>query len=394
MRALSWLFCCLTLQGCSTSEAAPQAGPQAAPVGVVEVLVRDVVLWDDFTGRVESPHDVAIQPRVSGYVEKIPRKEGVDVKDGDLLFLIDPRPFRAELEQARANVQRSKTEVALTQNEARRAVKLLAENVITREDHDSRIAAAAQAKADLRAAEAARDVAELNLGFTEVRAPLDGRISRALVSVGDFVTGGVPSATTLTTLVSTDPIYVYFDCDEQTFLRYGDAARRGAAPSPRKEKLTALVARATDEGFPFRGTVDFVDNRVAVDTGTIRLRVVLRNADHALTPGLFARVRLQGRGMARTLLVDEKSVLTDQDRKYVYIAKDGKATRRDVELGRSVGRFRMVEKGLAEGDRVIVSGVQRVRPDMPIAPRLIHVTDPDAPTKDGAPPAGPGEPAR
>jgi multidrug efflux system membrane fusion protein len=245
---------------------------------------------------------------------------------------------------------------------------------------------------------ASRRVATLNLEFTQVRAPLDGRISRALVSVGDYVTGGSSSSTKLTTLVSQDPVYVYFDCDEQTYLRYGDNARAGTGPNARSDKLTALVARATDEGFPYRGVVDFVDNRIAVDTGTIRLRVVLQNAEHVFTPGLFVRVRLQGRGTARSLLVDEKAVLTDQDRKYVYVAKEGHATRRDIKLGRSVGRFRMVDEGLVEGDQVVVSGVQRLRPDMPIAARVIPVIDPDQQpppqNETGHPPSAPAEPPR
>lgn len=395
MRALSGILCVLALGACSTSEAAPPADAQAPPVGVIPVLVRDVVLWDDFTGRVESPHAVNVQPRVSGYVERIPAREGVEVNQGDLLFVIDPRPFRAELAQARANVQRAKTQVTLTRNEARRGVVLKAEKVITGEEYETRQANAAQAEADLKASEGALDIAELNLQFTEVRAPLAGRIGRSLVTVGDFVTGGTPSSTTLTTLVTEEPIWVYFECDEQTFLEYDDRARRGEGPRARDQNLTALVARATDEGFPFRGRVDFVDNQVDPSTGTIRLRVVLPNAERAFTPGLYARVRLQGRGTARSLLVDEKSILSDQDRKYVYVEKDGRAKRRDVEVGRAVGRFRIVEKGLAKGDRVIARGVQRVRPDMPVAPELIVVSDPSETKAEGAPtPPAPAEPGR
>ncbi len=393
MRALSLIVAllpgCLWLTACSVSEAAPEAGgaaPPPTPVGVVEVLARDLVPWDDFTGRVESPHDVSVYARVSGYLQSIPRNEGAEVKRGDVLFTIDPRPFRAELLQAESEVARARAQLGLAEREAKRATPLLAEKVITHEDYDTRIAAAAQAKAELHAATAAREVAQLNLTYTEVRAPLDGRISRAIVSLGDYVTGS-PVPTLLTTLVSLDPIYVYFDCDEQTYLRYGGKPR---SPGPRRSEtgLSALVARAGDEGFPYGGVVDFVDNRVEAATGTMRMRARLANPDRTLTPGLFARVRLLGRDKARTLLVDGKAVLTDQDRKYVYVVRDGRATRRIVKLGRTLGHYSVIADGLAEGDQVIVSGLGRVRPDMPVKPEPLTPSEEFAdPGAQGAPPS-------
>jgi multidrug efflux system membrane fusion protein len=309
------------------------------------------------------------------------------VKRGEVLFVIDPRPYRAELLQAEADVARALAQLDLAKREAKRGLPLLAEKVITAEEYDTRVSAAAQAKAELHAAKAAREIARLNLNYTEVRAPLDGRISRAIISLGDYVTGS-PVPTLLTTLVSLDPIYVYFDCDEQTFLRYGGKVHQGA-PQGEELGLSALVARANDEGFPFRGVVDFVDNRVEAATGTMRMRARLANGDRALTPGLFARVRLLGRDKVRTLIVDGKSVLTDQDRKYVYVVKDGRTARRNVKLGRTLRHYVIVTEGLAEGERVVVSGLAKVRPDMPVTPQLVTPNSDDAPDVEGKEPPVP-----
>ncbi len=387
---------CLWLAACSVSEAAPETGPGAPPppppVGVVEVFARDLAPWNDFTGRVESPNDVSVYARISGYVQRIPRKEGAEVKRGDVLFVIDPRPYRAELLQAEADVARARAQLELAKREAKRATPLLAEQVITHEEYDTRISAAAQAKAELHAANAAREIAELNLTYTEVRAPLDGRISRAIISLGDYVTGS-PVPTLLTTLVSLDPIYVYFDCNEDTFLRYGGKVRPGVDPQREEAGLEALVARANDEGFPFSGVVDFVDNRVEAATGTVRMRARLDNADRSFTPGLFARVRLIGRDKVRTIIVDGKTVLTDQDRKYVYVVKDGRAVRRNVKLGRTLRHYVVVTEGLAEGERVVVSGLGKIRPDMPVTPKLVAPTSDEAPDAAGKTPPEPAPPA-
>ena len=352
-------------------EAAPEPGPgtQMPPpaVEVVPVFARELAPWDDFNGRVESPHDVRVFARVPGYVKSIPSQEGVEVKQGDLLFVIDPRPYQAELAQAEANVGRARAKLDLAKRDVKRAAILLRRDAITQEDYDTRQSDSAQAKAELHAAEAARELAQLNLSYTEVRAPLDGRISRAVVSLGDFVTGA-PTPTLLTTLVSLDPIYVYFDCDEETYLRHVGKNPPGALGST-QEGLRVLVARAGDDGFPFTGVVDFVDNRVEQTTGTVRMRARLDNADRALSPGLYASVRLLGRSKVRTLIVDGKAVLTDQDRKYVYVVKDGRAQRRNVKLGRALERYRIVSEGLTEGEPVIVSGLAKVRPDVPVSAR-------------------------
>ena len=224
----------------------------------------------------------------------------------------------------------------------------------------------------MQAAQAALDAARLNLEFTRVRAPIDGRAGRAMVTAGNLVTAG-DSASVLTTLVSLDTVHVYFDADEGTFLRYARMARTGERPSERDQALPVKVALSGEEGFPHEGKVDFLDNQVARSTGTIRVRALLDNRDRQFTPGLFARVRLLGSGEFDALLIDDKAVLTDQDRKYVYVVdKDGKAQRRDVELGRSAEGLRIVEAGLAPGDRVIVDGVQKVfMPGMPVQARAV-----------------------
>ncbi len=227
------------------------------------------------------------------------------------------------------------------------------------------------------------DSARLNLEWTQVRAPINGRAGRALVTAGNLVTAG-DSASVLTTLVSLDKVHVHFDADERAFLRYAEMARKGERPSERDGKVPVQVALADDQGFPYSGTVDFLDNQVDRSTGTIRARAVLDNQDRLFTPGLYARVRLLGSGEFKAALVDDKAVLTDQDRRYVYVVdKEGKAQRRDVKLGRMVQGLRIVEQGLAAGDRVIISGVQKVFfPGMPVNAKLVAM---DAKPEDKAP---------
>ncbi|HBK47380.1 MAG TPA: efflux transporter periplasmic adaptor subunit, partial [Xanthomonadaceae bacterium] len=235
---------------------------------------------------------------------------------------------------------------------------------------------------DVLAAQAAVDQARLNLEWTQVRAPIDGRAGRAMVTAGNLVSAG-DSASVLTTLVSLDKVFVYFDADEGTFLRYSQMARSGERPSEREGSLPVRVALVGEDGYPHAGKVDFLDNQVTRSTGTIRVRAVLDNAERRFTPGLYARVQLLGSGEFKAMLVDDKAVLTDQDRKYVYVVdKEGKAQRRDVVLGRTAEGLRIVERGLAEGDRVIVDGVQKVfMPGMPVEAKAVAMAAPPAPPR-------------
>jgi multidrug efflux system membrane fusion protein len=357
----------VVVSACS-SEAAPGADmPPPPEVSVATVLSKPVHQWDSFNGRVTAVESVELRPRVSGYVQRVAFKEGQEVKKGDLLFVIDARPYRAALDQAQAQLQRARAEAKLAQAQDTRAQALIEAKAISREEFETRKAATAQGDAGVRAAEAAVAAASLDLQFTQVRAPIDGRIGRAMVTEGNLAQA---DATLLTTLVSQDPMYVYFESDEQTYLRYADLARKGERT---RSSNPVRIGLADEQGFPHEGTVDFVDNQVDPATGTIRARAVLPNPDRVFTPGLFARVQVQGSGEFEAMLIDDKAVLTDQDRKYVYVlGPDNKAVRKDVRLGRMIDGLRVVESGLDAKDRVIVHGVQKVfMPGMPVAPKTI-----------------------
>lgn len=371
------------LAGCSGGQASETGAPPPPSVSVAPVLIKPVSQWDEFSGRIEAIENVELRPRVSGYIERVNYTEGQEVKKGDVLFTIDARSYRAELARAQAELARARTQAELGRSEAERARKLSELQAISTEEYEQRRSAAAQAQANVAAAQAAVDSARLNLEWTQVRAPIDGRAGRALVTAGNLVTAG-DSASVLTTLVSLDKVHVHFDADERAFLRYAEMARKGERPSERDGKVPVQVALADDQGFPHSGTVDFLDNQVDRSTGTIRARAVLDNRDRLFTPGLYARVRLLGSGEFKAALVDDKAVLTDQDRRYVYVVdKEGKAQRRDVKLGRMVQGLRIVEQGLAAGDRVIINGVQKVFfPGMPVNAKVVAM---DAPAEAKAP---------
>ncbi|MCF7223679.1 efflux RND transporter periplasmic adaptor subunit [Marilutibacter chinensis] len=378
----------LFVAGCGSQASTADAMPPAE-VSVAEVVSRDVQPWDEFTGRVSAVESVELRPRVSGYVERVAFDEGQEVAKGDLLFVIDQRRYRAELARAEADLARARSEAQLARTQDARAQSLVEAKAISREEFESRRASRSQAEAAVRAAEAAVANARLDLQFTEVRAPISGRAGRALVTAGNLAQA---DATVLTTLVSLDPVHVYFEADEQTWQRYNAQAGEKRAV----EDNAVRVGLAGESGYPHAGKVDFVDNQVDAGTGTIRARAVVANPDRLLTPGLFARVQLQGRDSHRALLVDDKAVLTDQDRKYVYVLGEGNtAMRKDVRLGREIGDLREVADGLEPGDKVVVHGVQKIFfPGMPVAPTTVEMGAPPAPpqvasAESGAEPAGP-----
>ena len=360
------------LAACSGGHAEEAGMPPPPQVSAAPVLVKPVSQWDDFSGRVEAVQSVELRPRVSGYIDKVNYVEGEEVKKGDVLFTIDARSYQAEYDRARAELTRARTQSTLARSESDRAKKLSDQQAISTETWEQRRAAADQAGASVQAAQAALDAAALNLEFTKVRAPINGRAGRAMVTAGNLVTAG-DSASVLTTLVSLDTVFVYFDADEGTFLRYAQMARKGERPSERDSDLPVKVGLSGEEGFPHEGKVDFLDNQVTRSTGTIRVRALLDNADRSFTPGLFARVQLLGSGEFQAVLIDDKAVLTDQDRKYVYVVdKEGKAQRRDVQLGRTAEGLRIVQQGLKAGDRVIIDGVQKVfMPGMPVQAKAV-----------------------
>jgi multidrug efflux system membrane fusion protein len=342
----------ILITACAASAAAPAQAPPPPAVAVEPAQLHAVHTASELTGRVEAVHHVELRPRVSGYVTAVRYREGAEVAAGAVLFTIDARPYQATLARAQAELARATARRELTKIEAGRAEKLLASSAIPRAERDSLVSTAAQAEAEVAGARAQVELARLDVEFTQVRAPIAGRTGRAAVSVGDYVQAGqTPIA--LTSLVSLDPVYVYFTGDEQTYLRFASHAERAAV----------TVGLADEPGFPHAGTVDFIDNRVDPATGTILVRAVIPNADRRLTPGLYARVRLPEGEPVQAIEIDDKAVLTDQDRKYVYVLGAGDTVeRKDVKLGRALDGRRVVTAGLAPGDRVITSGIQKVFP--------------------------------
>lgn len=371
----------VVLSGCN-GEAGSGHMPPPPEVSAASVLIKDIEPWDEFTGNLEAVESVALRPRVNGYIERIGYTEGSEVTKGQVLFVIDQRSYRAALARAQAELESARAAAALARIEIERARRLADARAISIGEFDQRKTALEAAEAGARAAQAAVDSAALELEFTEVRAPIAGRAGRALVTAGNLVS----PESLLTTIVSIDPVHVYFESDERIFSAYQAATRKNGAGNARPPVRVGL---AGETGYPHAGELDFVDNRVDPATGTLRARAVLPNADRALTPGLFARVQLLAGKPFPAMLIDDKAVLTDQDRKYVYVvAEDGTAQRRDVRLGRMVEGLRAIESGLAEGDRVIVHGVQKIFfPGMPVQARMIAMGDPPpAPTAPGAAP--------
>src|SRR5690242_7198374 len=302
---------------------APAPTPPPAPqVTVAAAIGRAVTDWDEFTGHLEAVDMVEVRPRVSGYVERVAFTEGAEVHKGDVLFIIDPRPYAAEVARAEAQLAQARTRLELAKSEVRRAQSLLAAQAISREEYEARTSASAEGDAEVHAAEAALQTARLNLEWTTVRAPISGRVGRAEVTPGNLVQAGSGSATPLTTVVSLDPIYAYFDGDEQTYLKYiGFARQSGAHGTGHAAKRPVYMGLADEAGYPHEGTIDFIDNRLDPVAGTIRARAVFPNHDHRLTPGLFARIRLAGSRKYNATLIRDAAVGTDQDRKFVYVLK-------------------------------------------------------------------------
>ena len=336
-------------------------------VEVAAVVPKPIRLSDEFNGRVASINSVEVRARVTGYVDKVTYREGDSVKQGDLLFVIDPRPYRNALESAKASLERERAAAAFADIQSKRAQALNASKAISLEEYQNRDSDLSQSTARVHEAEAAVATAELNLSFTKVRSPVDGRTSRAQLTRGNLAQA---DQTVLTTVVSQDPLYVYFDCDEQSYLRFQERAHRGSGVSSANPVHVAL---ADETGFPHVGRIDFLDNEVNPSTGTIRARVIMPNPDHLLTPGLYARVRLESTNTVQALLVDDKAILTDQNQQYVYVVGSRNvAQRKDVVTGGMADGLRLIRSGLAPGDKVIVSGLQQIYfPGAPITPKYV-----------------------
>jgi multidrug efflux system membrane fusion protein len=377
----------LSLAACGG--AGGQQGFPPPDVSVAAVVKKSVTEWDEYSGHIEAIDSAEIRPRVTGHLRGVHYQEGGLVKKGQLLFTIDDREYGAAADAARADTSRAEARVALAKQELARAESLIAARAVSQGELDQRRMEAQQAEADLQAARAQLTRAELNLEFTRVTAPFAGRAGAALVKPGNVVS---PNETVLTTLVSVDPVYVTFTGDEHAYLRYQELARAGTRESSRDARNPVLVGLSDEEGFPHQGEVDFVDNALDPATGTIRARAVLPNPDGVFTPGLFARVRLLGASQKDALLIHEQAVLTDQDRRFVYIVGKGNAAeRRDVKIGPHVEGLVVVESGLAPGDKVIVNGMRKIFfPGQPVNPRDVPMDQPDLPAP---PPAAAPAPA-
>ena len=357
--------------GTARADATAAAPPPAAPVSVATVVQSQVAAWDEFSGRLEAVEHVEIRSRAAGTVQSVHFREGALVKAGDLLVTIDPAPYAAEVERAEAQVVAAQARLTHQQGEHARSLRLWDEQAIARRELDERTNGLHEAEANLRAAQAALQSARLNLGYTQVRAPIAGRIGKIEVTAGNLVAAG-PGAPVLTTLVSVSPIYASFDVDEQIITRALRDLPGGASARAHLERIPVQLGTAADADTPVAGQLQLVDNQVDAKSGTVRVRAKFDNADGSLMPGQFARLRM-GQAAARpALLVNERAVGTDQNKRYVIVVdKDDKAVWREVTLGASVNGLRVVTSGLAAGERIVVNGVQRVRPGAVVAPQAV-----------------------
>jgi RND family efflux transporter MFP subunit len=365
---------CLALAGCAQP---PAEGPAAGspPVTVSYPVEREVTDYADFTARTAAVDSVELRARVSGYLDKVNFKEGALVKTGDVLFEIDPRTYQAVLKHAEGNLAAADARVVRLDADFARARRLIGTGAMSREDYDKIAGDRGEAAASHAALKAAVERAQLDLGFTKVTAPVSGRISRYFVTVGNLVQAGdLTGGTLLSTIVSVDPMYAYFDVDEHTVLRVKQLIRQGKAKTPDDPDIPVWLGLANEDGHPHRGSIHFIDNQVNPKTGTLRVRGVFPNKDEALSPGYFARVRVPIGFPHKTLLVSERALDTDQGQKVVYVVdKDNRVASRPVRLGALHDGRREITDGLQPGERVIVNGLQLVRPGMTVEPNLVDM---------------------
>ncbi|MCP3724417.1 efflux RND transporter periplasmic adaptor subunit [Paraburkholderia sp. CNPSo 3272] len=356
--------------------------PPAPEVDVAPVLNRTITDWQTYSGRMAAVEKVEIRPQVSGTIVSVNFRDGALVKQGETLFVIDPRPYQAAVDQAAAQLAAAQARTGYAQSDWERAQRLIGDNAIAKRDYDEKQNASREANANLKAAQAALEAAQINLGYTRIVAPVAGRVSRAEITVGNVVSAGA-SAAPLTTLVSVSPIYAEFDADEQTYLDYISHMKNGS-------KVPVELGLANESGYSRTGTIESVDNRLDTTSGTIRVRARFDNADGALVPGLYARIKVSGSAPHPALLVDDAAIGTDQDKKFVYVVDNsGKIAYRTVQTGGQQGNLRVILGGLKPGDHVVVNGTQRVRPGEAVRSHMVPMNgDPDADSSSTA--ANPG----
>ncbi|MDN4502377.1 efflux RND transporter periplasmic adaptor subunit [Alteromonadaceae bacterium BrNp21-10] len=359
------------LSACGQSE--PESHPaMAAPqVSVATVISERLTEWDEFTGRLQAPQNVDLRPRVSGYVDIVAYQEGSMVVTGDTLFLIDNRPFKAEVKRLDADLAYAQSQYELAKSEHTRALELSKQQAISAELLDSRWAAVQQTKAKTESVKAALELARIDLGYTRVEAPIAGRVSNALITKGNYVKAG---ESILTNIVSTQKLYAYFDTDEKTYLKYNRLAQQGQRPDARQHRSPVLMALASDSEFRYAGELDFMDNRVNESTGTIRGRAVFDNADGELIPGLFTRIKLVGSASYQGILIDDRAIGTDLNNKFVLVLDEQNVVQyRAVELGEKLSGLRLIKSGLQAGEKIVVNGLQRVRPGTTVDPQAVDM---------------------
>jgi multidrug efflux system membrane fusion protein len=366
----------MVLAACGGTETtAPSAPPPPPEITVATVIHERITEWDEFTGRLQAPQTVSLVPRVSGYIEKVLFQEGALVKKGDVLFLIDSQPFDTEVKRLKADLINAKAAAQLASHDYDRAKKLGKQRAISNEAVDNRRAQQQQTAAQVASVQAALTRAQLDVQYTKVTAPIDGRVSYAMVTEGNFVNAGQSE---LTSVVSTDAMYAYFDLDEQTYLKYDRLASAGKRVDARDTNADnpVYMGLANDTGYPHIGHIDFVDNRINQQTGTIRIRARFTNQDNSLIPGLFARVKLIGSDTYEGILIDNKAIGTDLNNKFVLVVNaENTLEYRPVTLGETINGLRIVTQGLAPEDVIVVNGLQRVRPAMQIKPNPVAMAN-------------------
>lgn len=378
------LLLSLVLPACKRGQS-PAGGPPQAQVPEVTValpIARRLTDWDEFTGRLTAREKVDVRPRLSGYITEVSFKEGTEVKAGDLLFTIDPRPYEAIVDRAEAVLAQAKTASDLAAVEAKNANALRQGQAISQEESERRLKSAAGEQAAVRGAEAALRAAQLDVEFTQVRAPITGRISDARVTVGNLVTGGTRDSTLLTTIMAQDPIYCDIEVDERSALKYREMHKSGERKSAMFVNIPAEMALVTQTGWPHKGEIDFVDNQINPATGTIRARAVFPNPDRLMSPGFFAKVRIPGSGEYEALLIRDSAVGDDQGSSFVWVIDaEDKAVYRPITLGPLLEGMRVVRSGLKADERVVVLGLMSVRNGVKVKPTQAEMEPKPATTK-------------
>jgi RND family efflux transporter MFP subunit len=359
--------------GCDQGNSTQARQQKAAPpiVAVSQPVEHEIVEWDEYTGRFDAVETVEVRARVSGHLTEVLFKDGQRVKQGELLFVIDRRPFERALEQAQAELFAANTKVENANLDIVRGRPLVERKIISDKTFDDRMSIVRDAQAAVKVAEAKVRSAELDLSFTRIDSPITGRISRTLITAGNWISAGsVSGATLLTTIVSEDPIYIYFDVSENNFIKYRRLAERGVAAGAAEPGAPVEIGLPDERGFPHKGRLDFLDNRLDQGTATLRARAVIANAAGLFSPGLFARVRLTGTAPYPAVLLPDAAIGTDQTNKFVYVVgEDGGVTRRNIKLGPLFEGMRVVREGIAAADWVIVRGLQRARPGGKVTPQ-------------------------